>query len=235
VEWPDDAIMAPHHTNQRSAELDDDGNHYWHEYDWSVPNDRMGFVEVHQTRGNFEADEADPDWRIKTGGIGASVRDALEEYRLGFVGGTDNHTGYPTRGGTGYDDLRGRYCGLTGVYAGERTRSAIWDALDDRRTYATTGVPIRVGFAVNGEPLGGVTAPDGDDPTFAADLHGTAPIERVELIADGETVWSAEPGERDVRITDEALPDPGDPGYYYLRLRQTDGHMAWASPVWVEG
>jgi hypothetical protein len=238
ADWPDDTIMAPHHTNQRSDALNENGEHYWNEYDWSVPNDRMGFVEVHQSRGNFETDAVDPDWRIKTGGIGASVRDALAEYRLGFVGGTDNHTGYPTRGSTGRDDLQGRYCGLTGVYAGERKRAAIWDALEARRTYATTGVPIRVGFAVNGEPLGGVAPADGgdgSDPTFDAALHGTAPIERVEVVADGETVWLGDPNERDVRIDGEALPDPGAPGYYYLRLRQSDAHMAWASPVWVDG
>lgn len=235
VDWPGDAIMAPHHTNQRSDELTDDGQHYWHEYDWSVPNDRMGFVEIHQTRGNFEADEVDPAWRIKTGGIGASVRDALARgYRLGFVAGTDNHTGYPTRGAIGsHGDVVGRYVGLTGVHAGERTREAIWDALAARRTYATTGVPIRVAVAVNGAPMGGVVPAD-STPTVDARLYGTAPVERVEIVADGETVWETAPDDREVHIQDEPLPDPGDPGYWYLRLRQADDHMAWASPVWLD-
>jgi len=41
------------------------------------------------------------------------------------------------------------------------------------------------------------------------------------------------PMEQTVKWTD---PEPGKPDdYYYARVVQTDGGMAWTSPVWVGG
>ena len=38
-----------------------------------------------------------------------------------------------------------------------------------------------------------------------------------------------------VNIDGVELPAPeGDSAYYYLRLRQADGHRAWLSPVWLD-
>jgi hypothetical protein len=66
--------------------------------------------------------------------------------------------------------------------------------MDRRRTYATSGVPIRCHFAVNGDVMGSeATIASGEDATFDAQLYGTAPIERVEIISDGDCVWAAEP------------------------------------------
>jgi hypothetical protein len=68
-------------------------------------------VSMAQTRGCFETEETDERWRIYNGGLGGSARTALMRgYQLGFIGGTDNHCGWPTRQGVGY-------CGLTAVQA----------------------------------------------------------------------------------------------------------------------
>ena len=70
---------------------------------------------------------------------------------------------------------------------------------------------------------------------FPPALHGTAPIERVEIIANGQCVWQDEPNDWDVEIDEAELPAPeGAWAYYYLRLRQQDGHRAWLSPVWLD-
>lgn len=232
VSWPDSVVLSPHHTNVRSAKADD-GSRYWTEYDWSVRNDRIRLVEVVQTRGSFEADEPDDDWGILTGGAGASVRDALAMgHRVGIVGGTDNHSATPTR-----DHQRpGRYAGLTGVLASAHSRESIWDALDARRTFATSGVPIVCHVRVNGALMGRERPLDtADGVTVSASLYGTAPIERVEVISEGDCVWSTDPDARDVTIEEQAVPEPtGESAYYYLRLRQTDGHVAWSSPVWLD-
>lgn len=226
-DWPDEVVLVPHHTNARDAF---DGK-YWRNWDWSIANDRIRSVEIVQGRGNFEADRPDETWDIRSGGVGSSVQDALERgYRLGFVAGTDNHRGFPTvRPADGPT-------GLTCFLAKERTREAIWTALDERRTYATSGVPIRCHYTVNDNLLGSEAPVEDEDVSFSADLYGTAPIERVEIISDRETVWSSTPDGRDLRIRDEPLPAPasGESAYYYLRLRQTDGHRAWVSPVWLD-
>ena len=47
-------------------------------------------------------------------------------------------------------------------------------------------------------------------------------------------VWESEPGSLDVEL-EGSLPAPeGAWACYYLRLRQTDGHRAWLSPVWLD-
>jgi hypothetical protein len=234
LSWPEGTLLVPHHTNIDSSydDPDYDGPIHWFPYDWSRRNPAIRLVEVAQCRGNFEADEVDTDWGIVTGGLGASVQDALAMgYRIGFVGGTDNHSGAPTR-----DSLKpGEYVGLTGVYADELSRLPVWDALWNRRTFATSGVPIVGWTRIAGVELGGEATGHRGDVLLDADLHGTAPIERVEVIGDRRVVWSAEPGELDVTLRDVPLPAPASgSGWYYLRLRQRDGHRAWFSPVWVE-
>ena len=238
IAWDPGVVVVPHHTNQgtpmpsgKSRELLSRGQ-YWGSYDWTVPNERVRLVEMVQCRGCYEADLPDEYWDIVSFGSRASVRDALRMgWRLGFVAGTDNHAGYPTQDNP---PLSGTYAGLSCFRAPELTRDAIWQAMDQRRTYATSGVPIVADFSVNDIRSGGEGILTGREVSFAATLHGTAPIERVEIISEHDTVWESEPGSLDVEL-EGSLPAPeGAWAYYYLRLRQTDGHRAWLSPVWLD-
>ena len=158
------------------------------------------------------------------------MQDAFAQgWRLGFVAGTDNHQGHPTQNPSGY-------VGMTCFRATELTREAVWQAMDGRWTYATSGVPIVCDYAVNGVRSGAEGAlAEGEKVHFSASLHGTAPIERVEIIANGQGVWQDAPNAWDVEIDGAELPAPeGAWAYYYLRLRQQDGHRAWLSPVWLD-
>lgn len=235
--WPEDALVIPHHTNagedpfsrEQYAQALSDGL-YWTIYDWTVPNHRVRLVEIVQGRGDFEADTVDPTWDIKQGNRGASIQDAFRlGWRLGFVAGTDNHQAYPTH-------LNGQYTGMTCFLASELTRESVWESMNQRRTYATTGVQIVCDFMVNGLPVGSEGTRTGTDGVwFSAHLHGTAPIERVEIISNGSVIWESRPDALDVELNQEELPSPGDASaYYYLRLRQSDGHRAWLSPVWLD-
>jgi hypothetical protein len=201
---------------------------YWSKYHWEFANDRARLVEIVQGRGNFEADATDEAWGIRTGGQGASVQDALAAgWQLGFVAGTDNHEGHPTQ-------KAGQYVGLTCFRAEALTREAIWQAMDRRHTYATSGVPIVADFQVGGVASGDEAGLGrGAGVAFSAQLHGTAPIEVVEVISQGRCVWRQRPDAWDVEIDDELPAPAGGSGYYYLRLRQRDGHRAWLSPVWL--
>ncbi len=172
---------------------------------------------------------ADEIWDIKQGGRGCSIQDAFRlGWRLGFVAGTDNHQAYPTQ-------LSGHYTGMTCFLADELTRESVWDAMDQRRIPATTGVQIVCDYTVNGLPMGAEGHRGVKDPVFfSAALHGTAPIERVEIISNGEIVWQNNPGTWDVVLREVALPAGDSSAHYYLRLRQVDGHRAWLSPVWLD-
>ncbi|MEE3259757.1 MAG: CehA/McbA family metallohydrolase [Candidatus Latescibacterota bacterium] len=236
VTWDQDVVVVPHHPN--CGQLVEYGQHrevmgksfYWSKYHWEFPNERARLVEIVQGRGNFEADAPDDYWGIRLGEQSASVQDALAQgWRLGFVAGTDNHQGHPT--------LRpGGYTGMTCFRATELTREAVWQAMDERFTYATSGVPIVCDYAVNGVRSGAEgRLAVGEGVHFSAQLHGTAPIEVVEIISGGQCVWQGKPDAWDVELDGVELPVPeGDSAYYYLRLRQADGHRAWLSPVWLD-
>ena len=56
----------------------------------------------------------------------------------------------------------------------------------------------------------------------------------VEIIKNNKLLHSRTHGplETTFEYVDKTEICPGD--YYYLRITQKDGNMAWASPVWVD-
>lgn len=64
--------------------------------------------------------------------------------KFSFVGSTDHHAGYPGS----YGD------GRVAVWAEEKTRESIWEAIRAGRTYAVTGDKIACRFKVNGAFMG---------------------------------------------------------------------------------
>jgi hypothetical protein len=101
--------------------------------------------------------------------------------RVGFIAGSDDHSGRPGSTFPSSADIHfGMRGGLTGVYAADLTREAIWEAIKARRCYGTTGERIIVDLSADGHPMGAdyrASAP----PRLAARVIGTAPLERVEL------------------------------------------------------
>ena len=89
-------------------------------------------------------------------------------------------------------------------------------------------------FAVNDNWIGSTV--QGDRFTFTADLVGTADIEQIDLVVNGDTVRSYAPQQQRVQLEDEVPPrfSPMDVHYCYLRVRQSDGNRAWTSPIWLE-
>ncbi len=213
-----DAMLTPHHTGyargRRGA-------------NWNVHNPvlerNVEVVSLHgcseEPRGSFF-----PLNNIGMGSNvpGGSVRDALDRgYHLGLVGGSDGHR------------PRDPYV-LTGVYAPALTREAVWDALYHRRTVATTGAQrIPLAFRMDGEWQGSLLALD-TLPEYTIEAEGTAPIARVELIENGEVVqtWAGTGNRIALRERLARVPERPD-NYYYVRLLQRDGNMAWSSPIWV--
>ncbi len=173
---------------------------------------------------------------------GRTVRDGLDRGHIfGFIAGTDTHMGAPAS----YRETsfgQGRVPGLTAVWATELSRHAIWDALWNRRTYATRGERILLHTGINGEMMGGelrLQAPD-EMRRILISVAGTAPIERIELIRNGSLLgsWPGE-GRWEMSLTfdDDRPLNSAHPtqrlAYYYVRVIQEDGGTAWSSPTWV--
>ncbi len=170
--------------------------------------------------------------------------------RLGFTGGGDDHHGHPgDPTATGAEPFRYRD-GLMGVWAPELTREAIFQAMYDRHTYATTGtrmlVLFRVADAFMGDEIEVSERPElAESRTIEAFIAGESKLAQVEVVRNNEAVHSIRPEGSDLALEwiDE---DPLEPMalnpvdydqprfvFYYLRILQSDGQMAWASPVWL--
>ena len=226
------AVVVPHHINVTS----EGGYQNWRTQDWQRHNAAFQTVlEIAQNRGAFETDV--PDGATVLGGGGASAQDALAMgRRLGFVGGTDSHHAQPGRntcamaGVDFHDHVTG---GLTAIIAPELTRAALIQALKERRCYATTGARIVLDFSVDGHGMGAEFAASEPAVSVTARVLGTAPLKRVEVIGNNNVVFT-QPGDGRVCELAETLSlAEGQTTYFYLRVTQSDGHVAWSSPIWV--
>ena len=100
--------------------------------------------------------------------------------------------------------------------------------------------------------MGSIANTQGDGPRhIEARIFGTDPVQRIELIRNNRVIDSVTMKQDfknddlvfEYRFDDSTpleefylTPDTKQPfAFYYLRLRQGDGTMAWASPVWLLG
>jgi hypothetical protein len=220
----EDVILIPHHPMVWMN---------WDHYDRNL--DRL--VEIYSCWGSSEHPR-NLYWD-KASLPGLSVVEALNRgYKLGFVGGSDSHTGYPGRSINNAD--RYKFCcykaGYTAVYAEKCTRESIFDSLRNRRCYATTGARIILDFAVDDACMGQTVPLDkaGKHHRIHIRVTGTDIISRIEVVCDGETVKTIKPYKacfEDEWVDDTEAAEKA--GYYYLRVFQADGNAAWASPVWM--
>lgn len=226
--------------------------------DWSHKNDYLErLVEIFSCHGNSERLWNEDVFGLLPSG-GHYVQDALDMgRRLGLIASSDSHNGHPGLTGlydhTSYDpalDLdrvshlpqiphyqrvpadRMRGC-LVAVYAEELSREAVFDALASRRCYATTGTRPIVAFRVNDAPMGS-SIPPTDRRRIEARAISGQPIRQIELFRGCEVIASVEPesDEAELRHVDaESVPEGT---FYYLRVTEQSGDLAWTSPVWID-
>ena len=168
--------------------------------------------------------------RDYTGHLGEDL--LAKGWRLGFMAASDDHAGRP--GKTDWLRVRRAYPGgLAAVWAPELTREAIWDALWNRRCYGTTGARIVLEFEVDGAPMGSVLECERPEPRIDVAVTGTEAVTFVEVLRGRDVIYEHTGNGPSVRftLTDADAPEGGT--YYYVRVIQADGEMAWSSPVWV--
>ncbi len=228
-------MVVPHHA---AYAVDSMGLSDWSLFE-GVP---ITTCEIYSTHGNSESYDGPRPVIARRAGI--YYQDALARgFKLGAIAGSDHHgvpcgsllklQDFPKNSTDEHMALRG---GLTAVRAGRLTRRALFGAVADRRTYATTGDHILMDFSVSGHPLGSVVSQGRSGPRRIRLLvAGTTLLERVEVLKNNEVLATFEPGEFVLRttVTDRrAGSTPAE--WYYLRVLQADGEMAWSSPIWFE-
>ncbi len=178
-----------------------------------------------------------------------SIRKALNKnYRFGFVaGGLDDRGVFKGL----FDEDQAQYSpGLTAVLATNHSRDGLIQALDKKSCYATTGPRIVAGLEIAGNPMGSELNTKAK-PGLAYNRHITgyavclAPIKEILIIRNGKPFHTLTPkGETFAFAFDDDQPletvalkskNERPPfAYYYMRVMQEDGHIAWTSPIWVD-
>jgi len=168
--------------------------------------------------------------------------------RMGFVGMSDGHMGRPgydlwarhgrlmLEPGQKYSIPKRPYSvpsALTAVLSSELTREAVWQALWDRRVYATSAPRVILSFTLNGKLMGS-TLRTKSLPALEVCVHGTRAVDYVALIRGDRLLAVERFGTPDLQweFVDEA-PVVAREVPYYVRVAQADGEFAWSSPIWV--
>ena len=164
--------------------------------------------------------------------------------KIGVIGSSDNHTGHP--GANNFTTQNVHSGGLAVVLTEDNNRGDIWNALQNRRTYATTGTRIYLDFTCDGHPMGSEYATD-KSPLISVKVAGTNKIEAIEVIKfDGKkyrTIYTDKPGSQ-ISMFQFKDNDFSADSMYYVRVKQVDeiwrsnwaygnAEMAWSSPIWV--
>jgi len=201
-------------------------------------------VEIYSTWGNSESSAGPRQIQYMEGSAqGHFVQDGLAAgQRLGFVGASDSHSGrpgYPAHSRLYYDSDYVRWepelytGGITGVYAEELTREAVFDAIRNRRCYATTGKRIIVDFKADDHWMG-EEYKSTNAPHISVKVTGTAPLASVTVVKNNRDYFRVEGrGRHELEFEYGKTEPPGETDYYYVRVIQEDYEMAWASPIWI--
>jgi len=199
-------------------------------YDWAnYEEDVIPVAEIHSTHGSSEFFGGEmPLGNCEPGGY---IVEALNRgHKLGFIGSSDGHDCMPG------NSPGGKYMnGLVAVYTKELTREAIFDAIKNRRCYATTNARILGYFYINNNISGSEIDHNGNKPLkIKVEFFGTDDIEFVQIVKNGKIISSTPGTGRNFEIEIEDTPEKNGHNYYYVRMKQTDGEMAWLSPIFTE-
>lgn len=185
----------------------------------------------------FGLNRLSPNRRKDQEVAGSHAIDGLKRgFKLGFIGAGDDHDGRPgdslhhlQEKPADYKFLRGP--GLMGVWAEELTRESVFKALWNRRVYGTTNHRTWLKFSINDAPMGSEIRARGE-LSVKIEAAGVTKIERIDLVREGETVRSFEPGMQ-YFSTNITVNKAGTSTWYYLRLKLAEDHAAWSSPIWI--
>ena len=176
-----------------------------YEYEGAPLSVRNGKDDNHMKRAGFVPD--------------GFVTNAWEKgYRLGIISSSDH-------GSTHYSYAM--------VYTAWPTRQGILDAIRRRHTYGATDnilLDVRMGDHFMGDEFTVTEA-----LPIRVKVRGTNVVARVHILRGPNVIYTHEPNEQNVRFefTDTETSARSGTNYYYVRVEQADGQVAWSSPMWV--
>lgn len=180
--------------------------------------DRMSYEKEEAPRAGYDVKSGKKPVNIAGWYPKGFINLALDKgHRLGFQSSSDHFS---------------THISFCVVLAERHDRAAIVDAMRKRHCYGATDniiLDVRSGTHLMGDEF-----QTGQAPELDIAVIGTAPLAKVEVLRDSEVVHTFAPKKTEFK---EKWTDPKPAAgvhYYYVRVQQTDGELAWASPMWIE-
>ena len=123
------------------------------------------------------------------------------------------------------------------ILAEDFTRESMFAALKARHAYGATD-NIVLDFQATDENgnsyIMGDIIKSRQAPRLKIKAIGTDKIKQFVIVKNQEILYTRHPNadEYSLQFTDKDF-EPGS-NYYYVRVVQNDGQVAWSSPIWVE-
>ncbi len=117
------------------------------------------------------------------------------------------------------------------LLAEDATREAVLNAIRARHAYAATDniiLDVRSGDHIQGD----IFTAQGR-PKIDVRVEGTGPVDKIEIVKNNKFVFSERPKKALVKLSYEDSDSKPGESYYYVRVQQADGQMAWSSPMWI--
>jgi len=117
------------------------------------------------------------------------------------------------------------------VYTDDPSRQGILDAIHKRHTYGAMDniiLDVRMGSHFMGDEFQLSKA-----QPIKVKAHAPKSVKKVEIIKDSKVVYSTTPGKPDVDFQFTDNESVSGRHFYYVRLQQDDGLLAWSSPFFI--
>jgi len=226
------ALIIPHHSANKIMGVN-----------WNLSYDPQVevLVEIYSVWGSSElgADEGNTRPIKAMGGEqkGQHVIDALNMgYRFGFVGGGDIHDGRPGdelhNKQEQPDDYKNLYRqGITAVKVKSIGRENIFNALYQRKCYATSNIKPILNFSINDVESGSILV---NARKLHFEISGVSEVlfDRIVVMSDGKIYKSFNIKKNQFKI--EFEQNYCGEQYFYVRIEREDGEIAWLSPIFME-
>jgi hypothetical protein len=117
------------------------------------------------------------------------------------------------------------------VYTADTSRQGILDAIRKRHTYGAMDniiLDVRMGKYFMGDEFAMTTA-----APIQVKVKAPRNVAKVTIIKDSQVIYTTEPKTRDVQFSFTDKGDVKSRHFYYVRVEQDNGLLAWSSPFFV--